>query len=104
MLYRVQPSWGPRLTLAVQRAIWGLRMSWILAAKSAVYENTTAMGSELATFIPSGTIHSLARTMMRVAMFLAVSAAILQLSWRSPRDLRSHGFRTGPHNLRAGPL
>ena len=30
--------------------------------------------------------------MVRVALFLAVSAAITQLSWRSRRDLRSHGF------------
>jgi protein-S-isoprenylcysteine O-methyltransferase Ste14 len=30
--------------------------------------------------------------MVRVAIFLAVSAAITQLSWRSLRDLRSHGF------------
>jgi hypothetical protein len=29
---------------------------------------------------------------MRVAIFLAASAAIIQLSWRSLRDLRSHGF------------
>jgi hypothetical protein len=30
--------------------------------------------------------------MMRVAMFFAASAAVSQLSWRSLRDLRSHGF------------
>ena len=30
--------------------------------------------------------------MVRVAIFLAASAAITQLSWRSLRDLRSHGF------------
>ncbi len=29
---------------------------------------------------------------MRVAIFFAVSAVILRLSWRSLRDLRSHGF------------
>jgi protein-S-isoprenylcysteine O-methyltransferase Ste14 len=30
--------------------------------------------------------------MVRVAIFLAALAAITQLSWRSLRDLRSHGF------------
>jgi len=30
--------------------------------------------------------------MLRVAVFFAASAAIIQLSWRSLRDLRSHGF------------
>jgi protein-S-isoprenylcysteine O-methyltransferase Ste14 len=30
--------------------------------------------------------------MLRVALFLAASAAILPLSWRSLRDLRAHGF------------
>lgn len=30
--------------------------------------------------------------MVRVAIFLAASAAITQLSWRSLRDLRAHGF------------
>jgi protein-S-isoprenylcysteine O-methyltransferase Ste14 len=30
--------------------------------------------------------------MVRVAIFLAVSAAVTQLSWWSLRDLRSHGF------------
>ena len=29
---------------------------------------------------------------MRVAIFLAASAAIAQLSWRSLKDWRSHGF------------
>lgn len=33
-----------------------------------------------------------ANTLVRVAIFLAVSAAIIQLSWRSLRDVRSHGF------------
>ena len=31
-------------------------------------------------------------TLVRVAIFFAASAAIIQLSWRSLRDLRSHGF------------
>ena len=30
--------------------------------------------------------------MLRVALFFIVSAAILLLSWRSLRDLRTHGF------------
>src|ERR1039458_998660 len=30
--------------------------------------------------------------MIRVAIFLAASAAIIRLSWRPLRDLRSHGF------------
>ena len=30
--------------------------------------------------------------MLRVALFFAASAAILPLSWRSLRDLRTHGF------------
>jgi protein-S-isoprenylcysteine O-methyltransferase Ste14 len=30
--------------------------------------------------------------MVRVAIFLAASAAIIRLSWRPLRDLRSHGF------------
>jgi protein-S-isoprenylcysteine O-methyltransferase Ste14 len=30
--------------------------------------------------------------MLRVALFIAVSAALLPLSWRSLRDLRAHGF------------
>jgi protein-S-isoprenylcysteine O-methyltransferase Ste14 len=30
--------------------------------------------------------------LVRVAIFFAASAAIIQLSWRSLRDLRSHGF------------
>ena len=30
--------------------------------------------------------------MLRVALFVAVSAAILRLSWRSLSDPRSHGF------------
>ena len=30
--------------------------------------------------------------MLRVALFLAASAAILPLSWRSLKDLRTHGF------------
>ena len=30
--------------------------------------------------------------MVRVAIFLTASAAIIQLSWRSLKDLRSHGF------------
>lgn len=34
----------------------------------------------------------LANSMVRVALFLAGSAAIVWLSWRSLRDLRSHGF------------
>ena len=34
----------------------------------------------------------LANTVVRVAIFFAASAAIIQLSWRSLRDLRSHGF------------
>jgi len=30
--------------------------------------------------------------MLRIALFIAASAAILPLSWRSLRDLRTHGF------------
>jgi protein-S-isoprenylcysteine O-methyltransferase Ste14 len=37
-------------------------------------------------------IHRLANTTIRVGIFFAASAAIIQLSWRSLRDLRSHGF------------
>jgi len=34
----------------------------------------------------------LSNAMMRLALFFAGSAGIVQLSWRSLRDLRSHGF------------
>ena len=34
----------------------------------------------------------LAYTLLRLAIFFAASAAIIQLSWRSLRDSRSHGF------------
>jgi len=34
----------------------------------------------------------LAKAMVRLALFFAGSAAIIKLSWRSLRDLRSHGF------------
>ena len=34
----------------------------------------------------------LANTLVRVAIFFAASAAIILLSWRPLRDLRSHGF------------
>jgi protein-S-isoprenylcysteine O-methyltransferase Ste14 len=49
-------------------------------------------GSKLVSCVPSGSIHRLAKTTVRVAIFLAASAAVAQLSWRSLRDLRSHGF------------
>jgi hypothetical protein len=82
-------SW---LTLAVQGVILALRTGWILAVKAPCTRTLWRRGSKLPSFVPSGSIHRLANTMVRVALFLAVSAAITQLSWRSRRDLRSHGF------------
>ena len=41
---------------------------------------------------PQALSDRLAMTLVRVAIFFAASAAIIQLSWRSLRDLRSHGF------------
>ena len=43
-------------------------------------------------FVPSAHSERLANTLVRVAVFFAASAAIIRLSWRSLRDLRSHGF------------
>jgi protein-S-isoprenylcysteine O-methyltransferase Ste14 len=37
-------------------------------------------------------VERLANTLVRVAIFFAASAAFIGLSWRSLRDLRSHGF------------
>jgi protein-S-isoprenylcysteine O-methyltransferase Ste14 len=37
-------------------------------------------------------LDTLANAMVRLALFFAGSAAIIKLSWRSLRDLRSHGF------------
>jgi hypothetical protein len=40
----------------------------------------------------SSSEHMFASVMVRVAVFLAASTAIIRLSWRSLGDLRSHGF------------
>ena len=69
-----------------------LRTGWILAVKAPCTRTLRRSGSKLLFLVPSESIHKLANTMVRVALFLAVSAAITQLSWRSLRDLRSHGF------------
>jgi len=42
--------------------------------------------------VPFGFIRRLTKSMLRVALFFAASAAILPLSWRSLKDWRTHGF------------
>src|ERR1035437_5108997 len=46
----------------------------------------------LVIFFLSGSIQRLANPMLRAILFVAASAALLPLSWRSLRDLRTHGF------------
>ncbi len=69
-----------------------LATSWILVVKAPCTRTLRRYGSKLVSFVPSESIHRRANTMVRAAIFLAVSAAITRLSWRSLRDWRSHGF------------
>ena len=76
----------------MQAGISALRTGWVLAVKAPFTRILPRGGSKVVSFVPPWSIQRLANTMVRVAIFLAASAAITQVSWRSLKDLRSHGF------------